>query len=270
MLFRSNTASNRPLSVQFDDIGFCPNKNVWCILPIEESQIKTPKNSSDKKPSNWSSLSFAQQKLWLLGILSSDLAIELSMYGRGTIYINKKILSDFLLPLVVDPKIIDVIGEMVKREQNREPIPNPDPLREELNRLVEKSYGNPTWIKRQRTGKSLELRAWQEEQKRKTLTVIGQVLEINQDNDQILLRLSGLLDDNEEAWLPLPQELPGWALDGTVFEAELSEDIETFEELAQRPWALRKFRHTPYPYLTNDELKAKLSRITDREISDDL
>lgn len=261
----ANTASNRPLSVQFDDIGFCPNKNVWCILPIEESQIKTTKNSSDKKPSNWSSLSFAQQKLWLLGILASDLAMELSMYGRGTIYINKKILSGFPLPLVVDPRIIDVIGEMVKREQNREPIPNPDPLREELNRLVEKSYGNPTWIKRQRTGKSPELKAWQEEQKRKTLTVIGQVLEISQDNDQILLRLSGLLDDNEEAWLPLPQELPGWALDGTVFRAELAEDIETFEELSQRPWALRKFRHTPYPYLSNDELKTKLSRMTGRE-----
>jgi len=80
-----------------------------------------------------------------------------------------------------------------------------------------------------------------------------------------LLRLSGLLDDNEEAWLPLPQELPGWALNGTVFRAELTEDIETFEELSQRPWALRKFRHTPYPYLSNDELKTKLSRMTGRE-----
>jgi hypothetical protein len=63
----------------------------------------------------------------------------------------------------------------------------------------------------------------------------------------------------------LPQELPGWALDGTVFRAELSEDIETFAELAQRPWALRKFRRTPYPYLTNEELTKKLSRMIDKE-----
>ena len=268
----ANTASNRSLSVQFDDIGFCPNKNVWCILPIEESQIKNPKNSSAKKPSNWSSLSFAQQKLWLLGVLASDLAIELSMYGRGTIYINKKILSDFPLPLVVDPKIIEVIGEMVKREQNREPIPNPDPLREELNRLVEKSYGNPTWIKRQRTGKSPELKAWKLEQKikkkiKKTKTAIGQVLEISEDKSQVLMYISRLMDDDDTKgeWIPLPQELPGWALDGTAFEVQLSHDVKTFAQLRERPWALRKFRHTPRPYLTDDELDEFL-RIPDLEV----
>ena len=264
----ANTASNRSLSVQFDDIGFCPNKNVWCILPIDEFQIKNPKNSSDKKLSNWSSLSFAQQKLWLLGILSSDLAIELSMYGRGTVYINKKILSDFPLPLVVDPKIIDVIGEMVKREQNREPIPNPDPLREQLNGLVEKSYGNPTWIKRQRTGKSPELEAWKLEQEiKKTKTAIGQVLEISEDKNRVLMYISRLMDDDniQGEWIPLPQELPGWALDGTAFEVQLSHDVKTFAQLRERPWALRKFRHTPRPYLTDDELDEFL-KIPDLEV----
>ena len=126
------------------------------------------------------------------------------MLGRGTINLTEDILLQIPLPLSIDQKIIDVTYQMVQRDQNRETIPDPDPLREQLNHLVERSYGNPTWIKRQRTGKSPELKAWQKEQKRETLTVIGQVLEINQDNDQILLRLSGLLDDNEEAWLPLP------------------------------------------------------------------
>ncbi|CAN1212221.1 site-specific DNA-methyltransferase (adenine-specific) [Tumidithrix helvetica PCC 7403] len=260
-----SSKNNKPLPVQLDTTGFCPNDSIWLILPIQEAQMTNKGYKSDQQPRNWEKLSFNEQKLWLLGILSSDLAVELSMFGRGTINLTEDILLDFPLPLSVDLQIIDVTTQIIKREQNGESIPNPDPLREQLNRLVEKSYGNPTWIKRQRTGKSPELEAWKQEKKRKTLTVIGQVLEINQDNDQILLRLSGLLDDNDEAWLPLPQELPGWALDGTVFEAELSEDIETFEELAQRPWALRKFRHTPYPYLTNEELKAKLSRITDRE-----
>ncbi|OBQ34017.1 MAG: hypothetical protein AN487_19145 [Anabaena sp. CRKS33] len=86
----------------------------------------------------------------------------------------------------------------------------------------------------------------------------NQVLEISHDNTQILLYLSGLLDDEEEAWLPILPEMPGWALDGTVFEAELSEDVETFEQLSQHPWAIRRFRHTPYPYLTNEELTQKL------------
>lgn len=260
-----SSKNNKSLPVQLDTSGFCPNNSIWCILPIQEANMTNNEYKPEEPPTNWGDLSFEEQRLWLLGILSSDLAADLSMSGRGNVNLRQDILLKFPLPLSVDQRIIDITSRMVKRDQNREPIPNPDPLREQLNRLVEKSYGNPTWIKRQRTGKSPELKAWQEEQKRKTLTIIGQVLEINQDNDQILLRLSGLLDDNEEAWLPLPQELPGWALDGTVFEAELNEDIETFEELAQRPWALRKFRHTPYQYLTNEELKAKLSRITDRE-----
>jgi hypothetical protein len=262
----SNIASNNSLSVQLDTKGFCPDNNVWCILPIQEAKQHKKEYQSGKQPEDWGNLSFEQQKLWLLGILSSDLAIELSRSGRGNIALNSNILLNFPLPLSVDQKIIDITDQMVKRDQNREPIPENDPLRQELNHLVEKSYGNPTFIKRQRTGKSPELKAWQNEQEnKKTLTVIGQVLKVNQDNNQILLRLSGLLDDNEEEWLSLPQELPGWALDGTVFRAELSEDIETFAELAQRPWALRKFKHTPHSYLTNEELKTKLSRMIDKE-----
>jgi len=116
----------------------------------------------EEPPTNWGDLSFEEQRLWLLGILASDLAVELSMIGRGTVNLTEDILLQFPLPLSVDRKIIDVTAQMVKRDQNREPIPDADPLREELNRLVEKSYGNPTWIKRQRTGKSPELKAWQE------------------------------------------------------------------------------------------------------------
>ena len=128
----------------------------------------------------------------------------------------------------------------------------------QLNEIVEESYGNPHWIEIKRTGEPPELGLWKSEQTKPTLTVIGQVLEISQGNTQILLYLSGLLDDDEEAWLPILPEMPGWALDGTVFEAELSEDVETFEQLSAHPWAIRRFRHTPYPYLTNEELKQKL------------
>jgi hypothetical protein len=63
-------------------------------------------------------------------------------------------------------------------------------------------------------------------------------------------------DDNTEGeWIPLPQELPAWALDGTPFEVELSQDVKTFGQLRDRPWALRKFRHEPRTYLTDDELE---------------
>ena len=202
-----------------------------------------------------------------MGILSSDLAIELSRSGRGNIALNSNILLNFLLPLSVDQKIIDITDQMIKRDKNREPIPENDPLRQELNRLVEKSYGNPTYIKRQRTGKSPELKAWQNEQEKPTKMAIGQVLEISEDQSEVRMYISRLMDDDETEgeWIPLPQELPGWALDGTPFEVQLSKDIKTFEQLRERPWALRKFVHTPRPYLTNEELEEFL-RIPELEL----
>jgi hypothetical protein len=132
--------------------------------------------------------------------------------------------------------------------------------------VVEESYGKPLWIDIKRTGVPPELEEWRLERTKPTFTVLGQVLEISKDNTQIRLYLSGLLDDNREEWLPLLPEMPGWALDGTVFEAELSEDVETFQELAQRPWAIRRFRHTPRPYLTDDELREELGVEEYREV----
>jgi predicted RNA methylase len=263
----ANIASDKPLSVQLDTTGFCPNHNIWCILPIQEVKMSNKKYQKNKQPTKWATLNFEQQRLWLLGVLSSDLALELSMFGRGIIYLAQNILLNFPLPLLVDQKIIDITAQMVKRDQNREPIPENDPLRKELNRLVEKSYGNPTYIKRQRTGKSPELKAWQNEQEKPTKMAIGQVLEISEDQSEVRIYISRLMDDDETEgeWIPLPQELPGWALDGTPFEVKLSKDIKTFEQLRERPWALRKFVHTPRPYLTNEELEEFL-RIPELEL----
>jgi hypothetical protein len=79
--------------------------------------------------------------------------------------------------------------------------------------------------------------------------VTGQVIEVS----SIRLRLSGL-DDEEEAELPPPSKLPNWTLGGTVFTAELDEDVRTFDDLRQRPGALRAFRRPPRPHLTSDDL----------------
>jgi hypothetical protein len=191
----------------------------------------------------------------------------LSLIGRKTHEITVDELCRLPLPARVDTEIIQITRRIIDLEKRHDPLLEEqiNSLRQTLDQLVEESYGNPSWKEITRVGKSPELSTWEKEQKKRTLTVTGQVLDSSQDKEQVLLRLSGLLDDNEEAWLPLPQELPGWALDGTVFRAELSEDIETFQELAQRPWALRKFRHTPYPYLNNEELQAKLGRMVSLE-----
>lgn len=261
----ANIASRRPITAHLDTKGFYPSNTVWCIIPIDEAEKTNPNYNSTEQPENWEDFNLQEKRLWLLGILASDLVAELSMPGRDRIHLTKPTLLQLPLPAFVDKRLIEKTAQIIHLEQNQGSLQDLELLRQELNILVEESYGNPTWIKPQRTGRSAELEAWKVEQKKNTLKVIGQILKLSQENDRVLLRLSGLLDDNEEEWIPSPNELPGWALDGTVFEADISEDIETFQELSQRPWALRKFRHTPYPYLINDNLKEKLGRIVGLE-----
>jgi len=253
-----NRGSVQPLATQLDTVGLCPDNDVFCILPIQEAGKSNKGYEQAETSEGWDNLTYEDQKLWLLGILSSKIGNTLSLIGRGTREIKRDSLCQLQLPMKIDFRIIDLTRQIIQRDQNHSPIPEPDNLREQLDKVVEESYGNPTWIEIKRTGVPPELEEWKSERTKPTLTVLGQVLGISKDNRQILLNLSGLLDDQDEAWLPLLPELPGWALDGTVFEAELSEDVETFEELAQRPWALRRFRHIPYSYLTNAELKEKL------------
>ncbi len=253
-----NRGSSNPLAAHLDTIGLCPNNHIFCILPIGEAGKCDKKYDAYQDWEEWQILSYEEQKLWLLGILASQIAGELSLEGRNTRGVTKDVLYQLPLPSKVDYQIIEITRQIIDRDQNRRPIPEPDELSRQLNEVVEESYGNPHRIEIVRTGTSPELEEWKSERTKPTFTVLGQVLEISKDNTQIRLYLSGLLDDNREEWLPLLPEMPGWALDGTVFEAELSEDVETFQELAQHPWAIRRFRHTPRPYLTDDELREEL------------
>jgi len=253
-----NRGSVQPLAAQLDTIGLCPDNDVFCILPIKDAGKYNKGYKQGETPKEWEELNYEQQRLWLLGILSSKIGNALSLIGRSTREVTRDSLCQLQLPLKIDFRIIDLTQQIIQRDQNRSAIPEPDELRKQLDDVVEQSYGKPLWIDIKRTGVPPELEEWRLERTKPTFTVLGQVLEISKDNTQIRLYLSGLLDDNREEWLPLLPEMPAWALDGTVFEAELSEDVETFEELAKRPWAIRRFRHTPRPYLTDDELREEL------------
>ena len=238
--------------------GLCPDKNIFCVLPAKEIGRYVAGYENHEFPEGWEQLDYEQQILWLLGILTSKICNALSLIGRKTHEITLSELCKLQLPRKIDLDVIEITRQIIEREQNNAPIPKPDNLREQLDNLVETSYGNPRWIEIARTGEPPELKDWKSEQMRSTFIVRGQVLEVAEDNSRIRLYLSGLIDDNQEEWLPMLPEIPGWALDGTVFEAELSEDVETFEEIAQRPWAIRHFRHTPRPYFTDDELSKEL------------
>ena len=236
------------LAAQLDTTGLCPDNNIFCVLPVEQAgEYNKGYNNASLKPEGWEKFDYEEKLFWLLGILSSKIANSLSLIGRKTHQITSNELCKLPLPQKIDQRIIQITRQIIERDQQYIDIPKPDKLRIQLNEIVEESYGNPP-----------ELELWKSEQTKPTFTVRGQVLEVSQDNSQIRLYLSGLLDDNREDWLPILPEMPGWALDGTVFKAELSQDVETFEELAQRPWAIRQFRHTPRPYLTDDELKEEL------------
>nr|WP_322657901.1 N-6 DNA methylase [Dendronalium sp. ChiSLP03b]MDZ8204191.1 N-6 DNA methylase [Dendronalium sp. ChiSLP03b] len=253
-----NRGTSNPLSAHLDTIGLCPNNHIFCILPITESGRHYKKYNPCKNWIEWETLSYEDQKIWLLGILSSTIVGELSLQGRSSRGITKDLLYKLPLPYSIDNRIIQITRQILERDKNRIPIFEPDKLHRRLDELVEESYGNPPRLAIVRTGTPPELGLWKLEQTKPTFTVRGQVLEISADNSKIRLYLSGLMDDNREEWLPILPEIPGWALDGTVFEAELSEDVEIFAELAQRPWAIRRFRHTPRPYLTDEELTKEL------------
>ena len=253
-----NRGTSNPLAAHLDTTGLCPNNHIFCIFPIKEAGKHDKKYDICQEWEEWEALSYEEQKLWLLGILASKIAGELSLEGRSSRGITRDLLYQLPLPFSIDYRIIEITRQIIERDQQHLEIPKPDELRIKLNEIVEESYGNPHWIEIKRTGEPPELELWKSEQTKPTFTVRGQVLEVSQDNSQIHLYLNGLLDDNRQEWLPILPEMPGWALDGTVFKAELSQDVETFEELAQRPWAIRQFRHTPRPYLTDDELKEEL------------
>lgn len=253
-----NRGSLYPLAAQLDTTGLCPDNNIFCVLPAKEAGKSTEAFGNRDFLEEWNTLSYEEQRLWLLGILASKIVNALSLIGRKTHEITSYELCKLLLPQKIDWRIIKITRQIVERDQQRLEIPEPDNLRRQLDEIVEESYGNPHWIEIKRTGEPPELELWKSERTKPTFTVRGQVLEVSEDNSQIHLYLSGLLDDNRADWMPILPEMPGWALDGTVFKAELSQDVETFQELAKRPWAIRQFRHTPRPYLTDDELREEL------------
>jgi hypothetical protein len=132
-------------------------------------------------------------------------------------------------------------------------------LRVQLNKLVDAAYGHPLTANAPRTGVDPHYEASLEEHMKPTVVVTGQVLDISAVTAEILLFIEGLKDEIKESWIPLPPEMPGWAMDGDMFTADLSADIRTFSELVERPWALRDFQHTPRPYLTIEELQEQFA-----------
>lgn len=189
-------------------------------------------------------------------------------------HLNKNVLESFPLPLEIDFEIIKVVEEIIEEEMNHahsklsvnteSAVQSASIRRELLNQLVEASYGYP---KRnapslKRVGEIPGLKEQKKEQEQPSITITGQVLDVDYGSNQVKLFISGLEDEVYEEWVSLPQELPAWALDGTVFEAELSKDVETFAEfrttvvfasIQAHPQALFVARRSTKPSFTANE-----------------
>jgi hypothetical protein len=60
--------------------------------------------------------------------------------------------------------------------------------------------------------------------------------------------------------LPLPREMPGWALrEGADFTCTVPTACRDAEELRENPWLLRDFRLVPYSYLDEEQLAELVS-----------
>jgi hypothetical protein len=252
----TNRDARNALPATLDTTGFTPNHDIYCLVTRRQAVGRGLELPVDDVSQDWESLTDEEQLLLVLGLLSSDLVNEMVLSSRSVRHVKLGSIRELPLPTRIDEGLIQLVRGMIERDRNRQTLPAPDPLREELNTRVEALYGRPARPRLDRVGLSEDFESWQEERNRPYEVVTGQVLEVlaTGANSRIRLYLSGLDDDEEEAELPLPPELPGWALDGTVFTAELSEDVRTFEDLRRRPWALRGFRHTPRPYMTPEEL----------------
>ena len=87
-----------------------------------------------------------------------------------------------------------------------------------------------------------------------TWNVSGKVLEVSPGKKYVNMHLLGLSGDRDEAWILTPYELPEWAFEGAIFNAQLSRDVTTLEQLATRPWALRDFPELASLPITDAEL----------------
>ena len=243
----TNSDSSDPFPVYLDTEGLYPNNHMYCLVPYDKNEGEC------SIPSGWQTLSRLDQLFWLVGILNSELLKRLSMIGRGNRQLLRSRLLALPLPEYVDKRIINVTSQIIEIEQKKQEG-DIAKLKKQLNTLVLESYGNPVLLPKVDYGELAD--EWVTERSKPKLTAVGQVLAV--DEQMVQVRLGNLLDDEDTGWLPLPYNMPGWALDGTVFTVDFPEDVSYFADLQDRPYALQNFRHTPRPYRKIDEMQVSL------------
>lgn len=260
-----NRDSRDLLPAVFDADGLYPDNDAFCVGLRPQASVV---------PQGWKGLKREDRLYWLLGLLASDLVGELSLSRRNVRKLLQGGLEGLPLPARVDREVIECVRGVIERDRHAVLIDDEEGWREELNELVEASYGHPERLRITRGSSPSEAKvpaevlARQSEEGKRSVLVLGQVLasEAGPGSEVgVRIRLDGLRDGSLEGWIEVPRELPGWTLDGAPFEATLSDDVTTVQELTHRPWALRQFRHSPRAYLSTDEITDGLLSLFQRE-----
>jgi hypothetical protein len=186
-------------------------------------------------PDGWKNLSEEEQLLWLLSILRSDVGRGFIEGERSARHTNKNTLGKIPLPREVSRALIE---EVRAWDANRAGAAK---YLEKVNTEAARSYGSQVTTLT-RFGADPQLREWEAERRRPARIVRGHVAAVA-PNGHVHLHITSLATPGSGHTMPLPQGMPGWALAGLWFDAALSDDILSIEELADRPWALRGFRH---------------------------
>lgn len=111
-----NNDTKDNLATHFDDKGFFPENNSFCICSRTQAQ-KAIENQSNF--SEWFKLSERERLMWLLGILASKTARDILNSYRSPRNLRGDALENFPLPIEIDKNIINLAETLLERDKNR-------------------------------------------------------------------------------------------------------------------------------------------------------
>lgn len=216
-----NRASQDPIGAHLDLEGRCTDNNGFMVFVRPGA-----------KPWNLD----GQQALWcLLGVMATDSCGELLTRRRSAMHSQKRGVLELPLPAALPTGFAALVQRAVAADFSQRSAVK---LWSEVEAVVCAAYGLPIRARAARTGQSPALLNWLHERGGAHLGTTVQVLGVTPDG-QLTLHLGALQNDKQEGACGVPVEVPGWALDGEVFEALLRDDVHDACELRRRPAALK-------------------------------
>jgi len=258
LIVTRNTNRNATIQVKvaFDDTGVFPESNFYCLGLFDNSDSLDP----------WvrrllSEVDRSALLLWIAAVMNSPVAqawVAMCSPPRSSA------LDVFMsLPLpAYDPVLPSLVRQTASLPRFSDDFSE---LVDEINGEVLRSYGltgaDASGI--QRYLESLT-EPWAESpahahlpQNRPYRRISGTVVSIDVQGQRVVFDLPRYSRDARgPIALPLPRELPGWALrEGIEFTCAVPTHCRDVSELLSDPWILRDFRAVPYSYLDEDELE---------------